>query len=350
MRILLTGGAGFIGAAAVRAFVAAGHDVTVLDDVRDDVHHGRTPDLPKSVRLIQGDIRDVDTVTPAVEATDVVVHLAAKVGLGVNIDDIDDYVSDNDLGTAVILKAVARADLRHLVFASSMVVYGEGRYECTGDGSGRHGIISPAPRAVDDLDDGVFDPRCPRCGSVLIPGLVGEGAPLDPRNVYAATKVHGEHLLRAWSRETGASATALRFHNVYGPGMPRDTPYAGVASIFRSELAHGRPPRVFEDGGQRRDFVHVDDVAAAVVRAAETPLGGGVTPLNVGSGVVTTVGQMAEVLADVMDGPAPVVTGEYRAGDVRHVTADSTRAAELLGWHAHISLRDGLTAMVTDGQ
>ncbi|WP_029252791.1 NAD-dependent epimerase/dehydratase family protein [Paraoerskovia marina] len=349
MRILLTGGAGFIGSASVRAFVRAGHDVTVLDSLRVDVHDHRSPDLPDGVRLITADIQDLATVTKAVEASDVVVHLAAKVGLGVNIDDIDDYVASNDLGTAMILKAAARAGTRHLVFASSMVVYGEGRYECAGDGTGEHGVVSPAPREVTDLDAGTFDPRCPQCGSVLVPGLVGEDAPLDPRNVYAATKVHGEHLLRAWTRETGASATALRFHNVYGPGMPRDTPYAGVASIFRSELAHGRPPRVFEDGGQRRDFVHVDDVAAAVVRAAEHPVGPGVTPLNVGSGTVTTVGEMAQVLAEVMDGPAPVVTGQYRAGDVRHVTASSDRADELLGWSAQIPLRDGLAAMVADG-
>lgn len=346
MRILLTGGAGFIGTASARAFAASGHDVTVFDDLREDVHDGRVPDLPDGVGLLQADIRDLDAVTAAIEASDVVVHLAAKVGLGVNIDDIDDYVSSNDLGTAVILKAAARAGTQHLVFASSMVVYGEGRYECTGEGSGNHGVVSPEPRQIADLDAGTFDPRCPHCGTVLVPGLVGEDAPLDPRNVYAATKVHGEHLLRAWSRETSASVTALRFHNVYGPGMPRDTPYAGVASIFRSELAHGRPPRVYEDGGQRRDFVHVDDVAAAVVRAAESPAGPGVTPLNIGSGTVTTVGHMAQVLAEVMDGPTPIVTGQYRAGDVRHVTASSDRAAEVLGWRAQISLRDGLAAMV----
>ncbi|BDZ42483.1 NAD-dependent dehydratase [Paraoerskovia sediminicola] len=262
-----------------------------------------------------------------------------------DIDDIDDYVSSNDLGTAVLLKAMARAGTPHVAFASSMVVYGEGRYECP-----RHGVVAPGPRRVEDLDAGVFDPRCPACDAVLTPGLVAEDAPLDPRNVYAATKVHGEHLLAAWARETGATATALRFHNVYGPGMPRDTPYAGVASLFRSELAHGRAPQVFEDGAQRRDFVHVDDVAAAVVRSAESPAGPGVTPLNVGSGTVTTVGGMAQVLAEVMGGPEPVVTGRYRTGDVRHVTASSDRAAEVLGWRAEISLRAGLEELVASGR
>ena len=169
--------------------------------------------------------------------------------------------------------------------------------------------------------------------------MVTEDAPLDPRNVYAATKVHGEHLLRAWARETSGGAFALRFHNVYGPGMPRDTPYAGVASLFRSELAAGRAPRVFEDGAQRRDFVHVDDVARAVVAATTADAGPGlVVPLNVGSGTVTTVGGLAQALADALDGPAPVVTGEFRIGDVRHVTASSDRAAQVLGWSAQIGL------------
>ncbi|WP_123309254.1 NAD(P)-dependent oxidoreductase [Cellulomonas sp. PhB143] len=350
MHTLLTGGAGFIGAATTRALVRAGHTVTVLDSLREDVHpSGTTPDLPDGARLARADVRDLGAVTSALEGADAVVHLAAKVGLGVNIDDIDDYVSSNDLGTAVLLRAAATARMPHVVFASSMVVYGEGRYECAGPGSGEHGVVGPGPRRIEDLDARIFDPRCPRCDTVLVPGLVAEDAPLDPRNVYAATKVHGEHLLGAWSRETGASATAVRFHNVYGPGMPRDTPYAGVASLFRSELAHSRAPRVFEDGAQRRDFVHVDDVAAAVVRAAESPAGPGVTPLNVGSGTVTSVGEMARVLADVMDGPEPVVTGQYRAGDVRHVTASSERAAQVLGWRAQVPLRAGLEELVRSG-
>jgi dTDP-L-rhamnose 4-epimerase len=175
--------------------------------------------------------------------------------------------------------------------------------------------------------------------------VVTEDAPLDPRNVYAATKVHGEHLLRAWARETSGGAFALRFHNVYGPGMPRDTPYAGVASLFRSELAAGRAPRVFEDGAQRRDFVHVDDVARAVVAAASRATAAGqVVPLNIGSGTVTTVGGLAAALADALGGPAPRVTGEFRVGDVRHVTASSARAESVLGWSAQVDLATGLAS------
>jgi dTDP-L-rhamnose 4-epimerase len=210
-----------------------------------------------------------------------------------------------------------------------MVVYGEGAYACP-----QHGATSAPPREPEDLDAGRFDPLCPRCGSDLVPGLVPEDAPLDPRNVYAATKVHGEHLAAAWCRETGGSVPALRFHNVYGPGMPRDTPYAGVASLFASALARGEAPRVFEDGRQRRNFVHVDDVAEAVVAALTAPMRPGVTPLNIGSPDVTTIGGMAAEMSRLLGGPPPVVTGEYRLGDVRHITADCRAAEQVLGWRA----------------
>ncbi|MDQ0374619.1 NAD-dependent epimerase/dehydratase family protein [Cellulomonas humilata] len=337
MRILVTGGAGFIGRPTVERLVAYGHDVTVLDLVRPAPRPGEVTAVP-GASLVVGDVRDEDTLLPAVRGSDVVVHLAAKVGLGVDVDDIVDYVSANDLGTATVLRVAHRVGVGRVVFASSMVVYGEGAYHCP-----EHGRVAPGPRRLADLEVGVFDPRCPRCDAVLVPAVVTEDAPLDPRNVYAATKVHGEHLLGAWARETSGGAFALRFHNVYGPGMPRNTPYAGVASLFRSALAAGRAPRVFEDGAQRRDFVHVDDVAQAVVAAATADAGPGlVVPLNVGSGTVTTVGGLAQALADTLDGPAPVVTGEFRIGDVRHVTASSDRAAQVLGWTAQIGLRAGL--------
>ncbi|WP_421732759.1 NAD-dependent epimerase/dehydratase family protein [Cellulomonas sp.] len=340
MRVLVTGGAGFIGRPTVSKLVAAGHEVTVLDSLREDVHsRGDAPDLA-GARLVVGDVRDGEVLASRVHGSDVVVHLAAKVGLGVDLDDVVDYVSDNDLGTAAVLRAAHRAGVGRIVFASSMVVYGEGAYDCA-----QHGRVAPGPRRVNDLEAGLFDPRCPRCGAVLTPTVVTEDAPLDPRNVYAATKVHGEHLLRAWARETDGGAFALRFHNVYGPGMPRDTPYAGVASLFRSELAAGRAPRVFEDGAQRRDFVHVEDVARAVVAATTGVTGAGeVIALNVGSGTVTTVGALAAALAEALGGPAPVVTGQFRIGDVRHVTASSTRAERVLGWSAGVDLATGLAA------
>jgi len=218
-----------------------------------------------------------------------------------------------------------------------MVVYGEGRYLCV-----RHGSVSPPPRRRNDLDAGYFDPRCPSCGDELRPQLVTESAPLDPRNAYAATKVQGEQLATIWSRETGGGVAALRFHNVYGPGMPRNTPYAGVASIFTDSLRRGEAPRVFEDGRQRRNFIHVSDVAAAAVAAVEAPLPAKLTSLNIGTPWVTTVGEMATELSRSLGGPQPIVTGDYRLGDVRHITADCSAAERVLRWRARIDLRTGL--------
>jgi dTDP-L-rhamnose 4-epimerase len=322
MRVLVTGGAGFIGSHVVEALRESGHEPVVYD-VRDDAG---------------ADVRDAEAVARALAGVDAVCHQAAMVGLGNGVADAADYVSRNDLGTAVLVAAMAEAGVRRLVLAGSMVVYGEGRYTCA-----RHGVVRPGPRAVPDLDAGRFEPRCPACGEDLAPGLVGEDAPADPRNVYAATKLAQEHLAAAWARCTGGAAVSLRYHNVYGPRMPRDTPYAGVASFFRSALARGQAPRVFEDGRQRRDFVHVRDVAAANVAALEADAAPGVlTAYNTGSGAPRTVGEMARALAEACGGPEPVVTGQYRLGDVRHITADSSRLRAELGWKPQVGFAEGM--------
>ena len=198
-----------------------------------------------------------------------VVHLAAKVGLGVDVQDLPDYASSNDVGTAELLAGMARANVKRLTLASSMVVYGEGLGKCP-----EHGTTTPGPRIEAELSRGQFEPPCPRCGAPLETALVTEDTPLDPRNAYASSKVAQEFYASNWARVTGGSVAAMRYHNVYGPGMPRDTPYAGVAAIFASALRRGEPPRVFEDGGQRRDFVHVRDVAAATVLACEKHISG----------------------------------------------------------------------------
>ncbi|MGW1953014.1 NAD-dependent epimerase/dehydratase family protein [Streptomyces sp. NPDC001920] len=329
MRVLVTGGAGFIGSHVVSALGSRGHEALVLD-----VRQGSA-----------ADVRDPAAVGRALRGVDAVCHQAAMVGLGDGVRDAAEYVSHNDLGTAVLLAAMAQAGVRRLVLAGSMVVYGEGRYECA-----RHGVVRPGPRAVADLDAGRFEPACPVCGDALSPGLVGEDAPADPRNVYATTKLAQEHLAAAWARCTGGSAVSLRYHNVYGPGMPRDTPYAGVASFFRSALARGEAPRVFEDGRQRRDFVHVRDVAAANAVALEAQAApGALTAYNTGSGDPHTVGEMARALADACGGPEPVVTGEFRLGDVRHITADSSRLRDGLGWKPEVGFEDGMAEFARAG-
>ena len=317
--ILVTGGAGFIGSHVVDALLEAGEDVRILDVLLPAAHRERPDYLHDG--LIEGDVRDPDAVSRALDGATAVCHQAAMVGLGVDLDDITEYAGINDLGTAVLLRALARAPVP-LVLASSMVVYGEGRYRCA-----EHGIVRPGPRAPEQLDAGQFEPPCPQCGRALAAEAVPEDAPLDPRNVYAATKVAQEHLCAAYARETGAPVTALRYHNVYGPRMPRDTPYAGVASIFRSALEAGRVPRVFEDGNQTRDFVHVRDVARANVAALRSGTPGA---FNVASGTPRSVGEMARTLA----GGEVEVTGEWRAGDVRHVFASPARATSELGFSA----------------
>ncbi|WP_061298403.1 NAD-dependent epimerase/dehydratase family protein [Herbidospora cretacea] len=335
MRVLVTGGAGFIGSQVVAALNAAGHEPVVFDALLPAVHP-EEPVLPDA-EFVRGDVRDAAAVAGALRGVGAVCHQAAMVGLGADFGDAPGYVSCNDLGTAVLLAEMARAGVTRLVQAGSMVVYGEGRYTCA-----VHGVVRPGPRAVADLAAGRFEPRCPRCGATLLPGLVCEDAPADPRNVYAATKLAQEHLAASWARATGGRAVSLRYHNVYGPGMPSDTPYAGVASFFRSALERGQAPRVFEDGGQRRDFVHVGDVARANVAALTFTGEEGHTAYNVGSGEPHTVGEMAAALAAAFGGPAPVVTGEYRLGDVRHITADSSRARDELGWKPEVGFAEGV--------
>ena len=339
MRVLLTGGAGFIGRHVLARLVTRRHEVRVLDSLRPDVHRDQSWTPPEGVDFLRADVRDRDAVDQALVGVDAVLHLAAKVGLGVDVGDLPDYASTNDVGTAVLLAAMARAGVSRLTLASSMVVYGEGVGMCP-----EHGAVTPGPRLEAALAAGDFEPPCPRCGRPLGTALVSETTPLDPRNAYASSKVAQEFYASNWARTTGGAAAMLRYHNVYGPGMPRDTPYAGVAAIFTSALRNGRAPLVFEDGRQRRDFVHVRDVAAATVLACETHMEG-VKAFNVGSGTPRTVGDMARALAHSLNGPSPVVTGGYRLGDVRHITADSSRLRTELGWQPEIAFDAGMAEL-----
>jgi dTDP-L-rhamnose 4-epimerase len=351
MRVLVTGAAGFIGSHVAETFLAAGHEVRGLDSLSPAVHAGRPAGLPAD--LIVGDVRDPAAVDEALAGVDAVCHQAAMVGLGVDLSDLPVYADVNVNGTAVLLAAMGRRGVPRLVVASSMVVYGEGAYDCAA-----HGRVRPGPRDSADLAAGRFEPRCPRCAQPLATATVAEDAPLDPRNAYAASKVAQEHLAASWARMTGGAAVGLRYHNVYGPRMPRDTPYSGVAAIFRSRLEHGAAPRVFEDGRQRRDFVHVRDVARANLLALEAAdlavterglfadgraTAGALRCYNVASGEPHTVGEMAGALAGAFGGGIePVVTGEYRLGDVRHIVASPAAAAGHLGFRALTRFADGM--------
>jgi len=337
MRVLVTGGAGFIGSHVIDALVEGGHEVVSLDSLAPGAHSSPPGYLHPEAQHLPGDVRDPETVAGAVRGVDAVSHQAAMVGLGVDFGDVADYVAANDVGTAVLLRALhERRFDGPIVLASSMVVYGEGRYRC-----GEHGDVRPGPRRTEDLDAGRFEPPCPVCGSALVAEEVFEDAPLDPRNVYAATKLHQEHLCASYAREHGSSVAALRYHNVFGPRMPRDTPYAGVASIVRSALERGRAPQVFEDGRQLRNFVHVSDVAAANVLALEARADGA---FNVASEQPHTIGEMAAALADAFgpDAPRPEVVGGYRLGDVRHVFASTVKAASELGFRSQVGFAEGM--------
>jgi dTDP-L-rhamnose 4-epimerase len=345
MRILITGGAGFIGSHIADALAADGHSVLLLDAFLPQAHgSGSPPPWVAGHELIRGDVRDGELLGRVLPDVDAVCHQAAMVGHGLDPADAPDYTANNDLGTAVLLAAMHKVGLRRLVLASSMVVYGEGRYACP-----CHGVVPARTRRAEDIAVGRYEVPCPHCGSDLEPLLVGEDAPLDPRSTYAATKLAQEQLAAAWARQTGGGVWALRYHNVYGSRMPRDTPYAGVASIFRSALARGVAPQVMEDGRQRRDFVHVSDVAQANALALTAkPPSGRCEPVNVCSGQPHTVGELATELARAMDGPDPVIIGGSRPGDVRHVTADPARAVELLGYRARVSFAEGIARFATD--
>ncbi|OLR89949.1 NAD-dependent epimerase/dehydratase family protein [Actinokineospora bangkokensis] len=344
MRVLITGGAGFVGSHVADLAAERGHEVLLLDNLLPKAHGtSEPPAWTRGHELVVGDVRDHDLLASLLPRVDLVCHQAAVVGHGLDPSDAPEYASHNDYGTAVLLAAMHGVGLRRLVLASSMVVYGEGRYSCA-----EHGVVRPGPRRQSDIDAGDYEPPCPVCGAALEPQLVPEDAPIDPRSTYAATKAAQEYLASAWARQTGGHVWALRYHNIYGPRMPRDTPYAGVASLFRSALERGEAPTVLEDGNQRRDFVHVSDIALANVLACERAgEEGALTPVNVCSGTPHTVGDLARELAAACGGPEPRVVGGARAADVRHVVADPRAARDVLGFAAAVGFAEGVREFAT---
>jgi dTDP-L-rhamnose 4-epimerase len=338
--VLITGGAGFIGCHLASALLARGYHVRVLDSLIEQVHarNDGALQLPAEVELIEGDIRDATKVRHALSGASRLVHLAAEVGVGQSMYAIDRYVSVNDYGTAVLFQQLIDKPVERVVVASSMSIYGEGLYR---DADGR--FIDNAARG--EVGGGSWEP-CDDTGRPLIPMPTPETKRPSLASVYALGKYVQERLTLMLCAAYGMQGTALRLFNVYGPGQALSNPYTGVLAIFASRLLNGRPPLVFEDGLQRRDFVHVSDVARAFVAAIEHPASAGEI-YNIGSGAHRTIAEVGELLADAMGKPsiAPEITGKSRSGDIRHCFADISKAEAELGFRARRDFSEGLAEL-----
>jgi len=338
-RVLITGGAGFIGSHVADLLLSAGYHVRILDCLSPQVHRNKSvPDyLNRHAELLVGDLRNRETVEGALRGIDAVIHLAAAVGVGQSMYEIVSYTEINELGTAVLLNALARFPVGRLVCASSMSIYGEGlARQANGE------TIEPEERPIEQLRRGAWELQ-DRRGDPLLPISTPESKQPSLSSVYALNKYSQERLCLMIGKAYGIPTVALRFFNVYGPRQALSNPYTGVLAIFASRLLNGRPPLVFEDGRQRRDFVHVHDVARSCLLALQTKRGIG-DVFNIGSGRSRTILSVADDLARAVGRPgiAPQITGKYRSGDIRHCFADIGKAGAQLGYSPQVDFQSGL--------
>jgi dTDP-L-rhamnose 4-epimerase len=323
--ILVTGGCGFIGRHVTKELLEHGYDVRILDALINQVHGDTEAAVPEQAEVIAGDVRDKAVVERALAGVDRVIHLAAEVGVGQSMYEIARYVGCNDLGTAVLLEAMIDRPIERIVVASSMSVYGEGRYKT--ESGVQLGVVRRQPERI---KKGEWNPRSPD-GQSLIPIATDEEKPVDLASIYALTKYAQEKQVLIFGETYGVDAVALRLFNVFGAGQALSNPYTGVLANFASRLANNRPPMIFEDGEQRRDFVHVRDVARAFRLALEEPNAAGHV-INVGSGKAYTIAEVATLLAKAMGMPeiGPDIMNKARSGDIRNCFADISKARELL--------------------
>ncbi len=347
MRVLVTGGAGFIGSHLVDALVGKGHDVAVVDNLERQVHKIKPTYLNPKARYSFEDISAEGVFSERLQDIDVVFHLAGMVGVGQSMYQVRRYVDVNVGGTARLLQTLVERnhDVRKIIVASSMSIYGEGAFACP-----EHGRVSPPLRAEAQLKKGDWEVHCPACRSPTKPVPTAEDKPVLPNSVYAITKRDQEELCLAVGRAYGLPTVALRFFNVYGPRQSLDNPYTGVAAIFQARIKNEAPPVVFEDGLQTRDFVSVHDVVQALLLSFERS-GADHSALNVGSGAPTSILDMARVLIKLYGSNlTPSVEHKFRAGDVRHCFADLTKIRQGLGYEPKVTFKEGMRELVAWGR
>jgi len=344
--ILVTGGAGFIGSHLVRELLKRKYKVRVLDCLDPQVHgrvRGRPANMPTEVKFFKGDVTNPRDVEKALNGVDAVFHLAAAVGVGQSMYKIVHYVKTNTLGGAVMLEGIVRhrAQLKKVVVASSMSIYGEGRYECQ-----RCGAVSPQLREEEQMKENKWELFCPHCQAILTPAATNEEKPLFPTSIYAVTKRDHEECFLSVGRAYAVPTAALRFFNVYGPEQALSNPYTGVAAIFSSRLLNGNSPLVFEDGHQSRDFIHVSDIVAGCILALEHESSAGEV-FNVGTGKSTSILQLADLIARHLKLDIhPTILNKFRAGDVRHCYSDISKIQKKLGYEPRIPLEKGVEDLV----
>lgn len=347
--VLVTGGAGFVGSHIVDELVEAGYEVTVIDNLDEQVHDDEPAYLNDDAEYVWGDIRDRELMRDLLESVDAVSHQASKVGVGQSMYEIEEYVDVNVTGTARMLDVIANEEinLERFVIASSMSAYGEGEYYCTTCDEYRY----PPLRDVEEFEEKKWELHCSDCDSRLDPVPTTESKPLDSDSIYAITKKNQEEMCLSMGRAYDVPVVALRYFNIYGSRQALDNPYTGVCAIFSSRIKNDRPPLIFEDGEQTRDFIHVSDIARANRLALEESAAVG-EAINVGTGNPTSITELAEELIRRYGKEGeltPDVTNEFRSGDIRHCFADTTRAEELLGFEANASLKSGLEELVSWG-
>ena len=347
-KILVTGGAGFIGSFLVDALLERGHAVRVYDALVPQVH-GPEQAVPAylnpAAELVRGDVRDRASLAEAIKGMDVIYHLAAAVGVGQSMYQIQYYTEANTLGGAVLLDLLANAKhgVRKVIVASSMSIYGEGKYVCPDCGA-----VYPRLRTEAQLKAREWEMKCPHCGRDVQPVPTDEEKPLYPTSIYAVTKRDHEEMFLCTGLAYGIPAVALRFFNTYGPRQALSNPYTGVMAIFSGRLLNHQPPVIYEDGRQSRDFIHVRDIVQGLLLAMDRPEADNHV-FNLGTGRPTSVAQVAEMLSQHLTGGEvrPDLRQQYRAGDIRHCYADLTKARRLLGFEPRISLEDGLEDLLT---